>query len=124
MVWTEYYPVTVLVNRPVDIRNQSQLTLFNTLLDDFENMQLCKGNQQCQGDDASGLAGKQYTAVWLRDYIRYCEENRFEFFFDDDELAVERPEPETGVDFRRLEEFLRVPTYSAYITTMKMIKPK
>lgn len=43
MVWTHYYPVTVMVNNPLDIRNKAKLDEFNTMVDEFESLKLCKG---------------------------------------------------------------------------------
>uniref|UniRef100_A0A915NG99 Uncharacterized protein n=1 Tax=Meloidogyne floridensis TaxID=298350 RepID=A0A915NG99_9BILA len=59
MVWTEYYPLTILVNNPIDIRLKRQFDRFNTMLEEFEGLKFCKG--------------KQFTILWLRDYIEYCK---------------------------------------------------
>ncbi|KAH7728589.1 CRE-PTR-5 protein [Aphelenchoides avenae] len=110
MVWTEYYPVTVFVNNPLDIRRTSQLQLFNAMVDEFERMPLCKG--------------KEFTVLWLRDYIDYCEQSRkfgFDYFFDDDATTTEAPKTETGVDFRKIPEFLTSPFYKHYKSFIKLV---
>uniref|UniRef100_A0A914LPI4 SSD domain-containing protein n=1 Tax=Meloidogyne incognita TaxID=6306 RepID=A0A914LPI4_MELIC len=42
MVWTEYYPLTILVNNPIDIRLKRQFDRFNTMLEEFEGLKFCK----------------------------------------------------------------------------------
>lgn len=49
MVWTEYYPLTILVNNPVDIRSAHRLARFNAMLAEFEGLKLCKGPWGKQG---------------------------------------------------------------------------
>ncbi|KAI1722338.1 patched family domain-containing protein [Ditylenchus destructor] len=97
MVWTEYYPVTVLVNNPLDIRSKYQLDRFNSMLDEFESLKLCKG--------------KQYTQIWLRDYIQYwnmVKEFGFDYF-DTQKDTANTPASETGIDFSKLSQFLSSP---------------
>ena len=44
VVYQDYYPVTVFVNNPLDIRNKTSLDKFYGMLNEFEGMKLCRGN--------------------------------------------------------------------------------
>nr|CAD2177355.1 unnamed protein product [Meloidogyne enterolobii] len=112
MVWTEYYPLTILVNNPIDIRLKRQFDRFNTMLEEFEGLKFCKG--------------KQFTILWLRDYIEYCKMAAlYDFdFFDNgnnssemhiDSLSISK----TGFDYTRLEQFLSSPFYKHYIPFLR-----
>jgi predicted RND superfamily exporter protein len=108
MVWTEYYPVTVFVNNPLDIRRNDLLHLFNAMVEELESMPLCKG--------------KEFTVLWLRDYAKYCQQVRdfgFDYFFED-LTTTEAPPTETGLDFSRVREFLTSPFYKHYKSFLKM----
>uniref|UniRef100_A0A183C6X1 SSD domain-containing protein n=1 Tax=Globodera pallida TaxID=36090 RepID=A0A183C6X1_GLOPA len=115
MVWTEFYPLTILVNNPVDIRSSRQLARLNAMLDDFEGLKLCKG--------------KQFTIFWLREYAEYFEMARqydFDYFATDNSTeeadvdAVEAtPRSETGLDYSRLEQFLSSPFHKHFLPFLK-----
>ncbi|KAL3071140.1 hypothetical protein niasHT_033120 [Heterodera trifolii] len=109
MVWTEYYPLTVLVNNPVDIRRSGPLARLNAMLDEFEGLRQCKG--------------KQFTILWLREYAEYFELARqydFDYFASDnsteDTDTVEAaPRSETGLDYSRMEQFLSSPFHKHFL---------
>lgn len=42
-VWTVYYPLTVIVNKPLDIRLKHQLSAFESMVGEFEALPQCKG---------------------------------------------------------------------------------
>lgn len=42
-VWAEYHPVTILVNKELDIHNKTQVHRFWQMVDEFEHLPLCKG---------------------------------------------------------------------------------
>uniref|UniRef100_A0A914LZ35 SSD domain-containing protein n=1 Tax=Meloidogyne incognita TaxID=6306 RepID=A0A914LZ35_MELIC len=112
MVWTEYYPLTILVNNPIDIRLRGQFDRFNTMLEEFEGLKFCKG--------------KQFTILWLRDYIEYCKMAAlYDFdFFDNSNNSSEMhidsfSISETGFDYTRLEQFLSSPFYKHYISFLR-----
>uniref|UniRef100_A0A915ELK0 SSD domain-containing protein n=1 Tax=Ditylenchus dipsaci TaxID=166011 RepID=A0A915ELK0_9BILA len=110
MVWAEYYPVTILVNNPLDIRSKQQLDRFNAMLDEFESLEKCKG--------------KKFTQLWLRDYIQYCQmvkEFGFDYFSQEDQNTASNS-TETGLDFSKLKEFLSSPFYKHYSVFLKMAK--
>lgn len=112
MVWTEYYPLTILVNNPMDIRSKAQMNRFNKMLDEFEGLKFCKG--------------KQFTILWLRDYIEYCQMAAlYDFdFFDSSNSSSEMhidsvPISETGFDYIRLEQFLSSPFYKHFVPFLR-----
>lgn len=42
-VWTDYYPVTIFVNKPVDLDNNTVRDNVNTMIKAFESVDKCKG---------------------------------------------------------------------------------
>lgn len=42
-VWTDYYPFTVFVNKPLDLDDTSVMQRFNHMINEFESMEKCKG---------------------------------------------------------------------------------
>lgn len=44
-VWSDYYPVTVFVNKPLDLDNKYVMDRLNKMVEDFESMEKCKGKQ-------------------------------------------------------------------------------
>uniref|UniRef100_A0A914EAA3 SSD domain-containing protein n=1 Tax=Acrobeloides nanus TaxID=290746 RepID=A0A914EAA3_9BILA len=111
LVWNEYYPVTVFVNNPLDIRRADKLDRLYSMLAEFEEMKLCRG--------------KEFTNIWLRDYIKYCKEHEFDFdFYSDDGAAATTkaaPFSETGLDYKRLKEFLSSPFYKHYNSFLRLV---
>uniref|UniRef100_A0A914CBG1 SSD domain-containing protein n=1 Tax=Acrobeloides nanus TaxID=290746 RepID=A0A914CBG1_9BILA len=110
VVYQDYYPVTVFVNNPLDIRNKTSLDKFYEMLNEFEGMKLCRG--------------KELTILWLRDYIEYI--NTYEDFdyYSENGVPASSLEvtnnSETGVDYKRLKEFLASPIYKYYRSFMKL----
>ncbi|WKX90079.1 hypothetical protein Q1695_009149 [Nippostrongylus brasiliensis] len=95
IVWAEYYPVTIIVNNPVDIRDVDRLNEINAFVSEFENISTCRG--------------ANFTMFWLRDYIDYywgVGVNDFDFYFDADEYPDEK---EFG--YKKLAGFLGNPLY-------------
>lgn len=43
MVWTDYYPLTVIINKPLDITSKLELSRFNSMVNKFESSKMCKG---------------------------------------------------------------------------------
>lgn len=122
VVYQEYYPVTVFVNKPLDIRKKEELDRFYRMLDEFEGMRLCRGKKRRRNPDGSVL-GKELTILWLRDYINYI--NTYEDFdyygeYGAPEDPLKPTTAETGVDLRRLKEFLASPIYKYYKSFMKL----
>ncbi|KAK6018304.1 hypothetical protein OSTOST_16120, partial [Ostertagia ostertagi] len=94
-VWAEYYPVTIIVNNPVDVRDVDRLNEVNAFVAEFEQLPTCRGSN--------------FTMFWLRDYIDYywgVGVNDFDFYFDADEYPDEK---EFG--FKKLAGFLGNPLY-------------
>ncbi|KJH51174.1 patched family protein [Dictyocaulus viviparus] len=95
ILWAEYYPVTVIVNSPVDVRDVDRLNYVNAFVDEFEQLSTCRGSN--------------FTMFWLRDYINYywgVGVNDFDFYFDGDEYPDEK---EFG--YKKLPGFLGNPLY-------------
>uniref|UniRef100_A0A1I7WTD2 SSD domain-containing protein n=1 Tax=Heterorhabditis bacteriophora TaxID=37862 RepID=A0A1I7WTD2_HETBA len=93
IVWTEYYPVSVIVNNPIDIRDSNQMSELNAFVDEFENLPTCRG--------------KNFTMFWLRDYQQYyygVAVNDFEYYSDDYTDEVE-------FGYKKLNGFLGNPLY-------------
>lgn len=42
-MWPSYYPVTIFVNKPVDLGNVSTAARVHQMVADFEAMDKCKG---------------------------------------------------------------------------------
>uniref|UniRef100_A0A915BS05 SSD domain-containing protein n=1 Tax=Parascaris univalens TaxID=6257 RepID=A0A915BS05_PARUN len=113
LVWTEYYPVTILVNKPLDIRDKHTMMAFDAMIREFEAMDRCKG--------------QQFTLLWLRDYEKYwIEATLYDFdFYEDDEVEKTTVPSEvnavrTGLDYSRLNEFLQSPIYEHWAPFMRL----
>ncbi|VDK44810.1 unnamed protein product [Anisakis simplex] len=114
LVWTEYYPVTILINNAFDIRDKYTMDMFDAMMHDFESMSKCKG--------------QQFTLLWLRDYKKYWKAaSLYDFdFYDDDDIvknasvaAVTDP-LKTDFDYSRLNEFLLSPLYKHWASFMRL----
>ncbi|KAE9421313.1 hypothetical protein Angca_006538, partial [Angiostrongylus cantonensis] len=95
IVWAEYYPVTVIVNNPVDVRDVDRLNYVKAFVNEFEQLPTCRGSN--------------FTIFWLRDYVDYywgVGVNDFDFYFDADEYPDEK---EFG--YKKLAGFLGNPLY-------------
>lgn len=42
-VWVDYYPVTIFVNKPLNLDDPNTMERFNQMVNDFESMEKCKG---------------------------------------------------------------------------------
>lgn len=115
IIWAEYHPVTVLVNKPLDIRKRRPMQRFWQLVHDFESLPRCRGNIS--------------TLLWLRDYATYYESGNplslWSFFgLDDSQSNLRAVNTETGLDFDKLEEFLDSPFYKHWNTFIKVVKTR
>uniref|UniRef100_A0A1I7UEV2 SSD domain-containing protein n=1 Tax=Caenorhabditis tropicalis TaxID=1561998 RepID=A0A1I7UEV2_9PELO len=102
-VWKEFYPVTVIINNPVDISIPSKLAVFENLVKDFESMNKCRGSE--------------YTISPIRDYQTYFYGVGAEDF-DYEEETVQNTS--TSLDFSKLPGFLENPIYKHHKGTMKL----
>ncbi|CAI4221691.1 unnamed protein product [Auanema sp. JU1783] len=104
VVWKEYYPVTIIVNNPVDIGDEKQLNRVLSMVNDFENIPTCKGTN--------------FTTFWLRDYQEYFTDtanNLFDYYDDDAEMKVDnRP-----FGFSKLSAFFKHILYSHNLAFVK-----
>ncbi|KAK0394459.1 hypothetical protein QR680_000749 [Steinernema hermaphroditum] len=114
-IWTEYYPVTVLVNNEVDIADRSHLARFEKMVSDFESMPLCRG--------------PTYTLLWLRDYEKYTKMARdWDFNFYDDEttddtaqtVALPEDPSRSHLDYTHLHEFLQSPFHKHWASFLRL----
>ncbi|MCP9259988.1 Patched domain-containing protein 3 [Dirofilaria immitis] len=108
-VWTEYYPVLILINSPLDIRDEHIVKRFDAMVNDFETLEKCRG--------------KEFTLLWLRDYRTYWQEAvlyDFDYFADDDTAALATTAASTIlkqqtkfgeeiIDYSKLNDFLFSP---------------
>ncbi|KAK6726940.1 hypothetical protein RB195_004938 [Necator americanus] len=104
IVWAEYYPVTIIVNNPVDIRDPDRLHEIHSFVGEFESLPTCRG--------------ANFTMFWLRDYINYywgVGVNDFDFYFDADEYPDEK---EFG--YKKLAGFLGNPLYKHHKAFLKL----
>ncbi|VDN32745.1 unnamed protein product [Gongylonema pulchrum] len=46
IIWVEYHPATILVNKPLDIRKRRPMERFWQLVDDFESLPQCRANTE------------------------------------------------------------------------------
>ncbi|KAK6105478.1 Patched family protein [Brugia pahangi] len=118
IVWREYYPVTILVNSPLDIRNEHVLKRFDAMVNDFETLEKCRG--------------KEFTLLWLRDYKTYWwEALLYDFdYFSDDNIAltttaspISKYEANFGkemLDYSKLNDFLFSPLYKHWKIFLKL----
>lgn len=101
LAWTEYYPVTVLVNKPLNISEEFALEHFEEMVRDFESMHKCRGTQ--------------FTLLWLRDYKRYWEEAKlydFDFYDDEKDQKNISSSSQRKMDYSKVDEFLQSPLYA------------
>ncbi|TKR58407.1 hypothetical protein L596_029855 [Steinernema carpocapsae] len=109
-VWAEYHPVTILINRPLNISDSLQMARFESLVHEFETLRKCKGSHS--------------TIMWVRDYKYYFEHGDFLqsvfniFTFDDG--SNWRASTPTGYDYSKLEAFLDSPFYEHFKSFVKL----
>ncbi|CAO4359964.1 unnamed protein product [Caenorhabditis nigoni] len=102
-VWKEFYPVTVIVNNPVDIGNPAKLSIFDSLVADFESMEKCRGSE--------------YTISPIRDYQTYFYGVGAEEFDYEEETVTNTS---TSLDTSKLSAFLASPIYKHHKGTLKL----
>ncbi|EPB72310.1 patched family protein [Ancylostoma ceylanicum] len=104
IVWREYYPVTIIVNNPVDIRGADELTEIYSFVDEFEQLPTCRG--------------PNFTLFWLRDYSDYARDTRdfwaLAFLFNDEE------HPEKDLDYNKLPGFLNSTLYKHHASFLNL----
>ncbi|CAJ0561245.1 unnamed protein product, partial [Mesorhabditis spiculigera] len=100
IIWPEYYPLTVIVNNPPDIRKSSQLARLIKMHEDFERMEHNRG--------------KIYTLSWIRAYQSYYEQASI-FDFDEDLEARD-----SGLSYGKLEPFLNDTLRRQYQSFVKL----
>ncbi|VBB26027.1 unnamed protein product [Acanthocheilonema viteae] len=117
IIWTEYYPVMILVNSPLDIRNEHVLKRFDAMVNDFETLEKCRG--------------KEFTLLWLRDYKTYWwEVLLYDFdYFSDDTVSVTTTSQASKqgakfkkemIDYSKLNDFLFSPLYKHWKNFLKL----
>ncbi|TKR93870.1 hypothetical protein L596_008245 [Steinernema carpocapsae] len=113
-IWTEYYPVTVLVNNKVDIAQKSRLERLQDMVSEFESMPLCRG--------------PIYTLLWLRDYEKYTKTAKdwaFDFYDDTESSETQAAEQvedasKSHLDYSRIHEFLTSPFYKHWASFLRL----
>ena len=93
-MWREYYPVTIVVNTPVNIENKEEKRYLEQFVSEFEAMPTCRG--------------KEFTMFWLRDYETYFSEVATESFDYENEDVVADESP---FGWSKLKGFLGSPIY-------------
>ncbi|CAJ0953427.1 unnamed protein product, partial [Mesorhabditis belari] len=112
IVWAEYHPVTILINSPLDLNNQTQMHRFWKLVNEFEALHHSKG-------PASSL-------IWLRDYYRYYHYGEpydiMSLLFGVKAQKKEDPiDPfVANVTYSKLDTFLKSPFYKHWEQFMKI----
>ncbi|OZC06917.1 putative ATP synthase F0, A subunit [Onchocerca flexuosa] len=117
-VWTEYYPVMVLINSPLDIRNEEIVKRFDAMVNEFEALEKCRG--------------KEFTLLWLRDYRTYWNEAElydFDYFADDVTtttaltLSDQQTEYENQmIDYSKLNDFLFSPNLTSWKERIELMQ--
>ncbi|KHN73964.1 Patched domain-containing protein 3 [Toxocara canis] len=113
IIWAEYHPVTILVNKELDIRDRAQMNRFWHMVDEFEGLPNCRGNIS--------------TLLWLRDYQTFYERGApmdlFSLFGFDRSTSppkVLNDPTKTGLDYDKLEDFLQSPFYKHWSTFVRI----
>ncbi|PAV84252.1 hypothetical protein WR25_16846 [Diploscapter pachys] len=102
LVWAEYYPVTVIVNKPIDI---SDIQQYNTLMNFVQEFERLPSNK-----------GANFTMFWLRAYEKYFNgvgAEDFDYFDENTEVQksseTEKKPGKSGIDYSKLAHFLGSP---------------
>ncbi|PAV64924.1 hypothetical protein WR25_10558 isoform B [Diploscapter pachys] len=118
IVWSEYHPVTVLINNPFDVTNRTQTNRFWELVDEFQSMPNAKGPES--------------SLIWLKDYIHFSYygepyDNALKSVLSDWDFLLGDNEPNKPIDpFKanltttKLGQFLRSPFYEHWGPFMKV----
>ncbi|CAD5209383.1 unnamed protein product [Bursaphelenchus xylophilus] len=111
-VWTDYYPVTVFVNKPVNLDDNRVLNEVNRMAMEFEKMEKCKG--------------AEFTHLWVRDFEKFKKDqtNLGDMFdFEDSEAETTttlRPRAQLKPYYNKLESFLNQFYYQHYSSFLKV----
>ncbi|CAD6184656.1 unnamed protein product [Caenorhabditis auriculariae] len=103
IVWTEFYPVTVIVNNELDLKNDQQMALFDDFVKDFESLPNCRGSE--------------FTISWLRDYKEYFFGIGAEDFDYDSDIDMTKPQV---FDYSKLLAFLASPIHKHYLANVRV----
>uniref|UniRef100_A0A0K0DTA2 SSD domain-containing protein n=1 Tax=Strongyloides stercoralis TaxID=6248 RepID=A0A0K0DTA2_STRER len=107
VVWNEYYPVTVIVNNPPDIRNEDDVKIFNNMVNDFENLDKCKG--------------KEFSMIWLRSYEKYVKDSKLFIGWDyADEEEEDKNKNDEKLNYKDLRGFLKSPIEKVWNAFIKL----
>lgn len=93
-MWKEYYPVTIVINNPINIENTAEKLKLEQFITEFESMPTCRG--------------KEFTMFWLRDYETYFKSVATDVFDYDDENVVA---DDRDFGWSKLKGFLGSPIY-------------
>ncbi|CEF66711.1 Sterol-sensing domain and Patched family-containing protein [Strongyloides ratti] len=105
VVWNEYYPVTVIVNNPPDIRNDDDVKIFNNMVNDFENLDKCKG--------------KEFSMIWLRSYEKYVKDSKLFIGWDYNE-EDEKNKDDEKLNYKDFRGFLKSPIEKVWNAFIKL----
>lgn len=106
-VWSEHHPVTVLINKQLNITNETEYALFRGMVKEFETIDRAVGSNS--------------TMLWLNEYEYYYKtfapmiENSLGFGFLDYFLEEEeKPDDGGAMTYEKVESFLDMPQYKHY----------
>ncbi|CAB3407892.1 unnamed protein product [Caenorhabditis bovis] len=102
-VWNEFYPVTVIVNHPLNITNATEMAIYDEFVNAFET--------------ASKSRGSQFSISWLRDYHEYFFETAAEFFDYDSEDVTNTS---SSFNYEKLDGFLKSPVFKHHAGSMRL----
>ncbi|MFH4982804.1 hypothetical protein AB6A40_009513 [Gnathostoma spinigerum] len=100
IVWAEYHPLTVIVNKEIDLRSVKEMNRFWELVDAYESLQGCRGSTS--------------TLLWIRDYATYCRNvapmvnNFFSYFGYSSKTDEVNDGNSTGLNYDELKNFLSI----------------
>ncbi|CAD5206517.1 unnamed protein product [Bursaphelenchus okinawaensis] len=109
-VWTEYYPVSIFVNLPVDLDNKTVRSNVRQMVTEFESEEKCKG--------------REFTRLWINDYEAFKKEQldfgeMFDFDLEEDTTTV-KPRATVKPYYEKLESFLGQFYYHHYTSFLQL----
>uniref|UniRef100_A0AC35U2A7 SSD domain-containing protein n=1 Tax=Rhabditophanes sp. KR3021 TaxID=114890 RepID=A0AC35U2A7_9BILA len=112
IIWADYHPVTIMVNKPFNLTSMEQMDIFDNLVKDFEAIPTCKGSYA--------------SLIWLNDYKKgWNQTSTYENFVSliswvpVQNRTTDSP---TKIDESYLETFLSDPMYAHWSTFVKLDK--